>query len=133
MPYPDIDQLLRDERFDELARLSALPASRVLPRRSRVDRFRRRVRSVLFPARVADAGPVTIRRARPEDRPAVAQLAELEERAAPRGPVLVVEVGAEILAALALDGTTALAHPWRETAGLVDLLELRSRQLERAA
>jgi hypothetical protein len=47
--------------------------------------------------------------------------------------VLVAEVEAEILAALPLDGSAPVAHPWRETAGLVDLLELRSRQLERAA
>ena len=47
MPYPDIDQLLRDERFDELARLSAKLASatakdayqgvRALLRRARGD------------------------------------------------------------------------------------------------
>jgi hypothetical protein len=131
MPYADIDRLLREERFDELARLSAIPASRLIPRKSRGERLRAWVRSALTPARVADAGPVTIRHARPEDGAAVARLAEMEERAAPRGPILVAEVERQILAALPLDGSAAVTHPWRQTAGLVDLLELRSRQLDR--
>jgi hypothetical protein len=131
MPDADIDRLLREERFDELARLSAIPAGRLIPPKSRGERLRSWVRSALTPARVADAGPVTIRHAVSEDKVAVARLAEMEERAVPRGPVLVAEIETEILAALPLDGSAAVTHPWRQTAGLVDLLELRSRQLDR--
>ncbi len=132
MPYPDIDQLLRDERFDELARLSAVPPGRLIGQRKLGERLRGRMRSALTPARTAVAGSVTIRHARPEDNHAVARLAEMEDRIAPRGPVLVAEVGEEILAALPLDGSAPVSHPMQQTAGLVDLLELRVRQLDRA-
>lgn len=133
MRYPDVDKLLREERFEELLRLGALPRSRVERRRSLSSRVLERVRSLLIPVRTAATGPVTIRHAGPEDREAVARLAELDERPAPSGAVLVAEVEEQILAALPLDGGAPVAHPLRPTAGLVDLLELRSRQLEREA
>jgi hypothetical protein len=44
--------------------------------------------------------------------------------------VLVAEIGDDILAALPLDGSAPVADPFKRTAGLVDLLELRSRQLD---
>jgi hypothetical protein len=127
----DIDRLLREERFDELRRLGAHG-----PRRSRTRPAagtRGRLLSWLVPARRAQPGAVTIREARPGDRPALRRLAELDERPAPAGAVLVAEVEAEILAALPLDGGTPVADPRRPTAGLVDLLELRGRQLARNA
>lgn len=126
----DVDRLLREEQFEELARRGLLPASRTRVRPSKSARIMARVRSLVTPARGAVAGPVTIRHASPADRAAVARLAALEERPAPRGPVLVAEIGDDILAALPLDGTAPVADPLKRTAGLVDLLELRSRQLE---
>ena len=53
----EIDRLLRDERFDELARLGALPPRMVTPRRSVVDRVGTTVRSWLAPARRAPQAP----------------------------------------------------------------------------
>ena len=129
----DIDRLLREERFDELAKLGMVPTDRARVEPSRGSRVMARVRSLVAPARGTVAGPVTIRHAGPADRAAVARLAAMEERRAPRGPVLVAEIGDDILAALPLDGTAPVADPLKRTAGLIDLLELRSRQLERAA
>lgn len=131
MRQPDIDRLLREERFDELARLGALAAERRAGRRSLGQRARTRGLALLAPARPAERGAVTIREAGAGDGAAIARLAELDERAVPAGALLVAEVGAEIVAALPLDGTAPLAHPLRSTAGLVDLLELRARQLGR--
>lgn len=131
MTYPDIDRLLREERFEELGKLGAIPANRLLARRSFRERMLARLRFALSPARGAVGGSVTIRHARPEDRVAVARLAEMEERRPPSGAVLVAEIENQILAALPLDGSVPVAHPLRPTAGLIDLLELRSRQLER--
>ncbi len=131
MPYPDVDRLLREERFDELARLSALPPGRRMGQRSVANRIARQIRSRLAPARIAAPGTVTIRHAQVEDRPAVERLAGIEDRLPPRGAVLIAEIDEQILAALPLDGTAPVSDPLRPTAGLIDLLELRLRQLER--
>ncbi|MCW3065825.1 MAG: hypothetical protein JWN32_2997 [Solirubrobacterales bacterium] len=74
---------------------------------------------------------VTIRYAFPDDFRELARLAILDSRALPEGVVLVAEVGNELRAALAADGT-AIADPFHPTADLVSLLRERARQLEAA-
>ncbi len=72
---------------------------------------------------------IVIRSADASDARALARLAALDGAPAP-GPgssVLVAEANGEIVAALA--GDRAIADPFRPTAGLVELLRTRSRQL----
>ena len=130
MTYPDIDRLLREERFEELARLGVQLQGRGTARRGIRARLLARVRLALTPARAAVTGAVTIRHARPGDQRAVARLAEMDERRVPRGDMLVAEIEEQILAVLPLDGSPPVTNPLRATAGLIDLLELRSRQLQ---
>jgi hypothetical protein len=79
------------------------------------------------------ASSVTLRFAVPADAEAIDRLAQLDSRRAPRGPVLVAEVGGELWAALSLDDRHVVADPFRPTRELVDLLAERARQLRRAA
>jgi hypothetical protein len=74
-------------------------------------------------------GEVTVRFARPADTDALLRLAERDGRRMPSSPALVAEVGGELLAARSLDGAKAIADPFRPTAHLVELLELRSAHL----
>jgi len=67
------------------------------------------------------------------DEPALRRLAELDSRRVPAGEVLVAAVGGELVAALSVDGTAAIADPFRPTLGLVRLLGVRAAQLRRAA
>jgi hypothetical protein len=71
--------------------------------------------------------PTSLRTARGADRRAIARLAALDSKAAPRGPVLIAEVDGAIPAAIALDTGTVYANPFRPTAHLVELLELHAR------
>lgn len=81
---------------------------------------------------IALRGPIVLRAAAAEDEPALLGLAELADRPVPRAPLLVAEVLGQVLAARGVDGTV-LADPFRATADLLDLLELRARHLEIAA
>jgi hypothetical protein len=72
---------------------------------------------------------VTVRRARPGDGAALQRLAELDGRRLPAGPMLVAEVAGELLAARSLVTGTSIADPFRPSAHLVELLELRSAHL----
>jgi hypothetical protein len=72
---------------------------------------------------------LTVRAATQRDSEAVRLLAALEGVQMPTGPVLVAQVGDEVMAALPLEGGGVLADPFRPTKHLVDLLELRARQL----
>ncbi len=72
---------------------------------------------------------VTIRLARPQDGEALARLAQLEGRLEPEAACVVAEVAGSVVAALPLDGGEPLADPFRRTAHLVPLLELRAKQL----
>jgi hypothetical protein len=76
--------------------------------------------------------PVVIREATDADRPALALVAERDSAAAPAGEVLVAESGGEIRAAIEVDGSRAVADPFRPTAELVDLLRTRAAQIRRA-
>ena len=85
-----------------------------------------------IPAR-ATAAPLRIRRARPADAAALARLAALDSSRAPRGDVLLAEVGGELWAALSLDDLHAVADPMRPSADAVLMLGRRGRQLRRGA
>lgn len=75
--------------------------------------------------------PVSIRAARPGDEAALRRLAQLDgvigELPLPR--LLVAEVEEEILAALPLAGGRGVSDPFRPTAPLLAMLELRAGQL----
>jgi hypothetical protein len=75
---------------------------------------------------------IVIRRARPDDEPALAQLAVLAGRALPREPLLLAEADGSLVAALALDDHALVADPFRVTLDLTELLALRGRQLRAA-
>jgi hypothetical protein len=76
-----------------------------------------------------DDSALTVRTLEPQDKEAVRVLAALDGQHVPTGPALVAEVDREVVAALPLDGGRALADPFRPTAHLVALLELRARQI----
>ena len=79
------------------------------------------------------ASSLTIRYAGPADAEAIDRLAQLDSRRAPRGVVLIAEVGDELWAAHSLDDSHTVADPFRPTGELVALLVERARQLRRAA
>ena len=72
---------------------------------------------------------VNVRLMRPEDRAALVRLAALDSGPMPFGAWLVAEVEGELWAALPLAGGSALADPFRHTADLVSLLEMRAGQM----
>jgi hypothetical protein len=72
---------------------------------------------------------VTVRFATPADSRGLDRLAALDSGRVPTGPTLVAEVDGELVAALALGRGRALADPFRRSAELVSLLELREAQL----
>jgi hypothetical protein len=81
------------------------------------------------PAVDPPAESVTLRVARVHDDDALDRLAQLEGRPRPDGSQVVAEVGGTIVAALSLEAGPPLADPFRQTAHLIPLLELRVRQL----
>jgi hypothetical protein len=72
---------------------------------------------------------VTIRPAFPDDAAAVARLAALDEAPVPRGELLLGLVDDEPWAVLSLADGTAVADPFRRSAGVVGLLRERARLL----
>ncbi len=77
-------------------------------------------------------GEIAIRLATSGDRE-VTRLAALLGRPLPPGPLLVAESDSEAVAALCTVTGAVLHDPFRVSEDLVDLLRLRSRQLERIA
>jgi hypothetical protein len=73
--------------------------------------------------------PLTIRSSRHADRGAIARVAQLDSQWPPREPLLVAEVGDEIVAALSLETDAVVANPFKRTADAVALLRLRAEQL----
>jgi hypothetical protein len=72
---------------------------------------------------------IQIRLAGEDDWPALERLAQLDGARLPSGDVLLAVVDGTAAAALPLDGGRAIADPFRPTAALVALLELRREQL----
>jgi hypothetical protein len=76
---------------------------------------------------------VVLRLCRGGDGPALERLALLESRSLPRGSFVVAEVGGELVAAAPLgEPGPAFADPFRPTAAIVRLIELRRAQIHRA-
>jgi hypothetical protein len=71
------------------------------------------------------APSVLIRAARGSDGPALEALAELDSSMVPAGQLLIAESDGEIVAALAPRSGERIANPFRHTADVVELLELR--------
>lgn len=130
-------QLGIQEYFDDRER-----TTQELAARPRLDRavtsgspIRRWIGELIGPTPVRPLHPadrLTIRAATTGDRPQLVQLAELTERHVPEGPVLVAQVDTELIAAVPVAGGEALIDIRRGTADVVQLLELRSKQLRRA-
>lgn len=72
---------------------------------------------------------VVIRASRADEFAALADLALLDDAELPAGPALVAEVDGSIHAALPLDGSRAIADPFRRTSDLIALLEERASQI----
>lgn len=75
---------------------------------------------------------IIIRSSTEHDSPALARLAVLDSAPAPRGRSLVAEVDGTMRAALPLDGGSAIADPFAETAHLVELLSAHAAALDAA-
>jgi hypothetical protein len=74
---------------------------------------------------------LTIRFASPDDESTLSRLAELDSSRAPRGAVLIADVGGETWAALSLDDGHAVADPFRSSAEALWMLTERARRLRR--
>jgi hypothetical protein len=74
-------------------------------------------------------GSVTLRLASPEDGAALGRLVQLDSAASPTGPMLVAEAQGELVAAVPLNGGRVIANPFRPTAEVIRVLELRAAQL----
>ena len=74
------------------------------------------------------ASHINIRLANEADNARLVRLAALDSAPVPAGPVLVADLDGEIVAAKAIAGTRSIADPFRPTADISELLELRSRQ-----
>jgi hypothetical protein len=81
---------------------------------------------------VAVLDGVTIRRSQARERDALERLALLDSRRLAAGELLVAEVAGELRAALPLTGGAAIADPFRPTAPLVSLLQMRAQQIRAA-
>ena len=75
--------------------------------------------------------PLRIRQARHADAAALERLASLDSSRAPRGDVLLAEVGDELWAAFSLEDGHHVADPLRPSADAVLMLAQRGRQLHR--
>jgi hypothetical protein len=74
------------------------------------------------------ASHIAIRPATEADSPTLLRLAALDSAPAPRGPVLVADLDGEIVAARSLTRARSIADPFRPTAEISELLELRATQ-----
>jgi hypothetical protein len=101
----------------------------------RADAARARSKKSATAAR--DSSPseseVVIRRTTGADGPALAALSALDSAPMPLGPALVAEVAGSPRAVLPLDGGRPFGDPFRQTAELVALLELRAAQIRHDA
>ena len=78
------------------------------------------------------APSVLIRAARGSDGPALNDLARLDSARLPAGPLLVAESGGELIAALDAASGARIADPFRPSADVLALLELRAAGAKRA-
>jgi hypothetical protein len=76
---------------------------------------------------------VAIRYAGERDASVLGWLQQLDERTLPSGPRLLAELDGVPVAAMAVADETVVADPFARTAGVVDLMRVRARQLRMAA
>lgn len=103
-------QQLVDAHRDDLLRDAARQNRRAAARRAARE------------AAVAAEVPITIRFARPDDRRALARLAQLDSGCLPTGPLLIAEVADDVRVALSMSDGVAVADPFHRTAVLQELL-----------
>lgn len=77
-----------------------------------------------------DDREVTIRLAHERDALALGRLAQLDSGLYTGAPALVAEIGGRPVAALPLDGSRPFADPFRRTAQVTAILELRRDQID---
>jgi hypothetical protein len=70
----------------------------------------------------ANSLPVTIRRAYPDDAPALRRLAALDNAPVPAKPMLVAEIDGELRVAVSIPDLDAIADPFVPTADIVEML-----------
>ena len=75
---------------------------------------------------IAASPSVLIRAARGSDGPALDKLAALDSATVPTGSLLVAEADGKLVAALSAATGERIADPFRRTADVVELLELRA-------
>jgi hypothetical protein len=75
---------------------------------------------------ITTAPSVLIRAARGSDGPSLRRLAALDSSVVPAGELLVAEADGELVAARALTSGATIADPFRPSADVVALLELRA-------
>lgn len=88
------------------------------------------------PRRASSATPgadVAIRLVQARDETALRELEELDGRSLTGGAHLLAELGGVPVAAIAVADESVVADPFAHTAGVVDLLRVRARQLRMAA
>jgi hypothetical protein len=78
-------------------------------------------------------GAVTLRRSGSEDAVALRRLAILDSSPTPSGETVVAEHEGALVAAVTVDGRTAIADPFIPTADIVTLLRAWSAQFQAAA
>ena len=88
---------------------------------------------VALARQVGEREEIAIRAARPADALAIRRLAQLVDHPVPKGRVLVAESDGAVVAALSTTTGDVVSDPFRTTADLVALLELRSSQLHALA
>jgi hypothetical protein len=76
---------------------------------------------------------VTVRASMAADAARLRELAALDSRRPLAGELLVAEVDGALVAAISLEGDGAIGDPFRPTADVVNLLELRAAQIARPA
>jgi hypothetical protein len=77
----------------------------------------------------SDGSDVTVRLSEASDARALLNLAALDSAAVPSRPTLLAVRDGETVAAVPVSGGRAIADPFRRTAAIVELLELRAAQL----
>ena len=75
------------------------------------------------------AGELLIRVARPDDRPALDDLAARDSRPRLQGEALIAELDGVVVAALSLRDGRLVADPWKPTAVIGDQLRLRASSI----
>jgi hypothetical protein len=101
------------------------PAARGVERRAAVQR-------ALLGVRADERAAWTIRPAHAGDAAALHRLAELDDAAVPREPLLLAEVDGIAVAAIGVLDRRVIADPWTPTAAAVDLLQAAATELRGA-